>query len=275
MPYTLAILSGGGGVGKTTLCAALGARLAAAGRRVLVVDCCAGFRRLDMALGMESRVLFDAADAACGVCEPQRAVVRDSTRMLPDLLAAPFDADTHPDEDLWARMLSELRGGYDWIAFDAPAGTGVWSMLPARLADRAYIVLTPDDGSMRCAGRVLDCLRAEGLDRVHPPSLIVNRCDLSLMRENLQYAPGTVAQTLDAAVAGVVPEDEGLRLAYARAELDGMDSRSRIVMELDALARRTMGAPIPKGWEYTPPGARMLRLGLRGGGGASLKEVWT
>ncbi|MDR1600310.1 MAG: hypothetical protein LBS11_10660 [Oscillospiraceae bacterium] len=275
MAYTLAFLSGDGGVGKTTLCAALGARLAAAGRKALVIDCCAGFRRLDMALGMESRVLFDAADAASGVCGSARAVARDSTRTLPDLLAAPFDADVHPDEDLWARMLSELKARYDWIAFDAPAGTGVWPMLPARLADRAYIVLTPDDGSMRCAGRVLDKLRAEGHDRAQPPSLVVNKSDLALIEENLQYPPDVVARTLDARVAGVVPEDGSLRLAYARASLDGLDPRSTTVMELDALARRTMGAPVPKGWELARPGSTRSRLRLPWAGKPSLKEVWT
>ncbi|GHU67692.1 hypothetical protein FACS1894184_08010 [Clostridia bacterium] len=279
MAFTLALLSGDGGVGKTTLCAALGARAAAAGRKALVIDCNAGFRRLDMALGMESRVMFDAADAASGVCDPVRAIVHDSSGTLPDLLAAPFDVDIHPDEDLWLSMLAALQPHYDWIAFDAPTGTGVWSTLPSRLAERAYVVLTPDDGSMRCAERVLDKLRAEGHDRAQPPSLIINKMNPAFIEDNLQYPPNTVAQTLDTPVIGVIPEDEVLRAAYARAALGDLNSRSSIAMELDALLRRTMGAPVPKTWELTAkpflsnPILSRLKLGFDTK--PILKEVWS
>ncbi|MDR2657573.1 MAG: AAA family ATPase [Oscillospiraceae bacterium] len=273
--YVLAILSGDGGVGKTTLCAAMGARLAAAGRKALVIDGNAGFRRLDMALGMESRVLFDAADAASGACDPLRAVVHDGARALPDMLAAPFDADVHPDEDLWARVIAAFRTRYDWIAFDAPTGIGVWSMLPARLADRTYVALTPDDGSMRCAERVLDKLRAEGHDRAQPPSLIINKVNMRLIADELQYEPNIVAMTLDTRVTGVILEDEGLRLAYARARLDEMDGRSSVAMELDALTRRTMGAPVPKEWTLLRPRSWPSRLRLGVVSKSALKEVWS
>ena len=45
------LVSGKGGVGKSTLAAALGAHLALAGRRVALVDLNTGMRGLDMLLG--------------------------------------------------------------------------------------------------------------------------------------------------------------------------------------------------------------------------------
>ncbi|GHU73029.1 site-determining protein [Clostridia bacterium] len=274
MSFIIALLSGDGGVGKTTLVAALGARLAAAGRKALVIDCCAGFRRLDMMLGMESRVMYDAGDAASGYCQPERAVLRDSARKLPDLLAAPYDADTPPDEDLWARMLDSYRKQYDWIALDTPTGTGPWAMMAARLADRAYVVLSPDDGSMRSAERVLERLRLEGHERSQSAMLIINKLRLSYIDQGIQYAPDVVIQTLDAQVVGVIPEDENLRMAAALARLDELDAKAPVVLELDALARRTMGAPLPKGWMVAKSSRFLQNIGVKSGTKATLKEVW-
>ena len=48
----MAVLSGKGGTGKTTVCAGLALELAAQGCRVLCIDLDVGLRNLDIALGM-------------------------------------------------------------------------------------------------------------------------------------------------------------------------------------------------------------------------------
>ena len=52
MGTVMAVLSGKGGTGKTTVCAGLGAALAELGLRVLCIDLDVGLRNLDIALGM-------------------------------------------------------------------------------------------------------------------------------------------------------------------------------------------------------------------------------
>ncbi|HBJ16420.1 MAG TPA: septum site-determining protein MinD, partial [Clostridiales bacterium] len=52
MGEVLAVLSGKGGTGKTSVCAALATALAEAGKRVLSIDCDVGLRNLDISLGM-------------------------------------------------------------------------------------------------------------------------------------------------------------------------------------------------------------------------------
>ena len=54
----IAVLSGKGGTGKTSLCAALGTNLAAAGYRVLCVDADVGLRNLDISLGLSETVSY-------------------------------------------------------------------------------------------------------------------------------------------------------------------------------------------------------------------------
>ena len=45
----LAVLSGKGGTGKTSVCAALACALAEEGKKVLCIDCDVGLRNLDIA----------------------------------------------------------------------------------------------------------------------------------------------------------------------------------------------------------------------------------
>ena len=54
MGELIAIVSGKGGTGKTTLCAGVAEALAQSGEYVLCIDCDVGLRNLDIALGMSS-----------------------------------------------------------------------------------------------------------------------------------------------------------------------------------------------------------------------------
>src|SRR6266567_1159089 len=114
MAKVVVVTSGKGGVGKTTSTAALGAALAKAGQKVVVVDFDVGLRNLDLVMGAERRVVFDLisvikelrekfdwvicdspagiergatlamrfADAAVVVTNPEVSSVRDSDRII-------------------------------------------------------------------------------------------------------------------------------------------------------------------------------------------------
>ena len=66
MGTVTAIVSGKGGTGKTTLCAAVASCLAAEGRRVLCVDLDVGLRNLDILLGMAELPILPFTEVAAG-----------------------------------------------------------------------------------------------------------------------------------------------------------------------------------------------------------------
>ena len=80
MARTIVVVSGKGGVGKTTVTANLGRALAARGRRVTLVDADIGLNNLDVALDLEDRVVYDILDVADGRIEPAEALVGSSLR---------------------------------------------------------------------------------------------------------------------------------------------------------------------------------------------------
>src|SRR5438309_3999801 len=116
MAKVLVVTSGKGGVGKTTSTAAIGAALAQAGEKVVVVDFDVGLRNLDLVLGAERRVVFDLINVVQGVAKLSQALIRDKRLetlwLLPASQTRDKDALTN---DGVGQVIAELRGKFDWV----------------------------------------------------------------------------------------------------------------------------------------------------------------
>ena len=63
MSEVIVVTSGKGGVGKTTTTANVGTGLAAAGKKVALIDTDIGLRNLDVVMGLENRIVYNLAVA--------------------------------------------------------------------------------------------------------------------------------------------------------------------------------------------------------------------
>ena len=66
MGIVIAVISGKGGVGKTTTTANVGLGIAMNNKKCVVVDFDIGQRNLDMILGLENRVVYDMVQVMDG-----------------------------------------------------------------------------------------------------------------------------------------------------------------------------------------------------------------
>ena len=66
MGELIAVLSGKGGTGKTSVCAAVATALARMGESVLCIDCDIGLRNLDISLGMSQSAALSFLDVCSG-----------------------------------------------------------------------------------------------------------------------------------------------------------------------------------------------------------------
>ena len=82
MARKIVLTSGKGGVGKTTVCANLGANLAKLGFRVVLLDVDIGLNNLDVVMGVENQVVFDITDVIMGRCRARQALVQDKKYLL-------------------------------------------------------------------------------------------------------------------------------------------------------------------------------------------------
>ena len=80
MGRAIAITSGKGGVGKSSVCINLGIVLAQMGYQVCLIDVDLGLKNLDVMLGLENRVIYDLRDVMEGVCPLNKAILKEIGR---------------------------------------------------------------------------------------------------------------------------------------------------------------------------------------------------
>ena len=212
MGQIVAVTSGKGGTGKTTISAAVAGCLAAEGKRVLCIDADIGLRNLDISLGMADLATISFTDVM-----NERYALSDATASedIPGLflLTAPIveRAETI-DLDRFGKLLDEVRAQFDYCIIDAPAGLGIGFKLAVQFADRVLVVTGADPASMRDAAGTADRLTQMGKEDVR---LVVNRITPRLFRV-MRLTVDDVMDEVGLPLLGIVPEDPNVMLAAAR-----------------------------------------------------------
>ena len=211
MGELIAVLSGKGGTGKTSVCAGIASALSLMGEKVLCIDCDIGLRNLDIALGMSQVGALSFLDVCQGGYDLQMAARHP---VYPNLqfLTAPANCPVGDiDPIAFSAMLNHARRYYSYVFLDAPAGIEDGFRLAARYADRILLVTGPDPAAVRDASRAGEVLELMGKTNIR---LIVNRID----RKTASLLKITVDDIMDQAglpLIGVVPEDQSVILAAA------------------------------------------------------------
>ena len=209
MGEVLAVLSGKGGTGKTSVCAGIATALAESGCRVLCIDCDVGLRNLDISLGMSDSGALSFQDVCANGYGVDRA---EAHPVYPNLffLTAPMNCGVDQiDPEGFGEMLHRARRMYDYIFLDAPAGVDAGFRLVTRNADRCLVVTGAGPAAVRDASRVGELLELAGKQNVR---LIVNRVD----RDMLSAVRVTIDDVMDTSglpLLGVVLEDPSVTLA--------------------------------------------------------------
>ncbi len=210
MGEVITILSGKGGTGKTTLCAAIATCLAAEKKRVLCIDADIGLRNLDIALGMDKEQYYISfMDVIKGHYSLTDAAIHPR---LPELrlLSSPYrEGEDEIDLPSFGRLIKQIKREYDFCLIDSPAGIGKGFRLATAFADRGLVIATPDPASLRDAERAADIAAMAGMGEQH---LIVNRVD----RKLFSRTPWTIDYMMDETglqLLGLVPEDKNVLMS--------------------------------------------------------------
>jgi len=251
MAKVLVVTSGKGGVGKTTSAAALGAALAQGGQSVVVIDFDVGLRNLDLVMGAERRVVFDLINVVQGVAKLPQALIRDKRIDTLWLLPASQtrDKDALTEEGV-ARVISELRGKFDWVICDSPAGIERGATLAMRFADVAVIVTNPEVSSVRDSDRMIGLLdskteRAEKGERIEK-HILITRYDPARAARGEMLNIEDVLEILSTPLIGIIPEsEEVLRASNLGSPITLSNAASAPARAYLAAARRLKGEDVP------------------------------
>lgn len=243
MGKIIIVASGKGGTGKTTMTSHIGARLADMGHLTVLVDADAGFRNLDIALGMESSIVFDYSDYINGASELDDILVKSAGLENLYFVPAPQSvATTDFDEEKTAQFWEGLRNRFEFVLADAPAGMGDGFMFAAKYADEGIIVAAPETSSLRDADRVITELEEQGVETIR---LILNRMKPELVDKKVHMNVDDCMDVLSIPILGIVPEDaavtESMAIGNPYIASDGYGSGTAF----GNIAGRLLGESIP------------------------------
>lgn len=242
----IVITSGKGGVGKTTTTANLGMALASMGEKVALVDADIGLRNLDLALGLENRIVYDIVDVVEGRAEIRKALIKDKRHNTLVLLPAAQTRDksaVNPEQ--MRQVLDSLQAeGFTFILIDCPAGIEQGFKNAVAGANEAIVVTNPEMSSVRDADRIIGLLESEGLKN---PMLIVNRLRPKMVKEQEMLAVEDVQEVLGNSVRliGIVPDDESIITSTNRGEPASLAESSMAGLAFRNIARRLNGENVP------------------------------
>lgn len=233
-----------GGVGKSTVTANLGYRLATDGYKTLLVDCDFGIRSLDLILGAENRVVFDIRDVALRGIEFRRAVICDKRSDNLDFCAAPAGADEPIEPAVFRATISRIaeEQNYDFILLDTPGDEGATFAMAASAAESALIVTTMQPTAIRAAERTGASVAETG---IFSQRLIINCYDFSA-----EPPPGqsTVLDIIDKTylqLIGIIPYDSRVPELQTRGALVDEMPRTNTAAAFANIAQRLTGRNVP------------------------------
>ena len=238
MQQRIAVVSGKGGVGKSTVSAGLAQRMAARGHKVLLIDCDIGLRSLDLILGVDEHVLFTWADVALGRCTLKQAVLEVMVFGGIHLLCAPLQ----PERALRDNMLQTLVKScteYDVVLIDAPAGIGFGFRAAVLACSRCLIVATPDPICVRSVAAASRQAARLGCEDIR---LLINRFDRRQALRGEFLLIDDVIDLTETQLIGVVPQETRL---FARTANGAPLQESIVTQALARVAARLDGENVP------------------------------
>lgn len=233
-----------GGVGKSTVSANLGIRLALDGWRTLIIDCDFGVRSLDLIMGLEDEVVFDITDIILHGISPEKALIRDSRSENLFFCSAPYSYNNELEPEPFRTAVRDIGGkmNLDYIIIDTPGDTGSPFRLAASAADTALVVSTYQPASIRAAERtgillnelgvqskylIINCFSADGIEFGIRPSI-------------LEVIDKTCLQLI-----GIIPYDAALGEQQAKGEDVFTLHRSNAASAFVNISKRLTGKSIP------------------------------
>lgn len=227
MADVIGFVSGKGGMGKTALCASLATALAAAGKRVLCIDCDDGAGDLDAYLGLGQTPDITYPEVCRGAYTLEQATVHPD---LPKLrfLAAPASRELVDTAD-FAALMAQAKRSFDYIFLDNSPFVGH--------ADRVVLVTYPNPAAIRGARRMADKLELQGLTNVR---LLVNFIDKKEMAA-LDLTVDDVMDQVGLPLLGIVPKDGAVTLACAAGKILHKATKKGAAAAAERIAHRIQG----------------------------------
>ena len=236
MARIISVLSGKGGVGKTTLVSNLGAALIKRGKNVIIIDANVTTPNLSLHLGIPFYpvTLHDVLKNDVPI---ESAVYNHHTglRVIPASLSV--EALKNVNMDKLEKALSNLFDKTDIIIVDAAAGLGKEALAAMTVADELIVITNPELPAVTDA---LKTIKIAQDNKTKVLGVVVNR--VKGLKHELSMSE--IKSMLDVPIISIVPEDLAVPRSIAKkTPVVHHKPRSKSSLEFQRLALRILGDP--------------------------------
>lgn len=206
MGRVIAIVSGKGGVGKTTLTANLGVTLAKFNQSVCLVDGDFGLNNLDVAIGLENRVVYDIMDVLSGKCRLSQGLIKDP--IIPNLYliaSTKHNSNKMIGKDDFKAVILDLARVFDYVLIDSPAGIDFGFERAILPAEEVMVVVTPNISSLRDANKAI--MHTKSIKEIEV-KVVANRMRPDMLKSGEMLGIKDIKDLLGEEIVGVIPESK-------------------------------------------------------------------
>jgi flagellar biosynthesis protein FlhG len=250
VPRVIAVASGKGGVGKTSVCVNLATALVNTGERTLLLDTDLGLANVDVMLGLSPR--FTLADVFAGRCELRDTLIEGPNGLwvVPAASGKREMTELLPQQHVGlVHAFSQLDLPLDVMVVDNAAGIADGVLTFCQAAQDVIVVVCDEPASVTDAYALIKVLsRERGVTRVQVlANQVEHQREGRALFEKLERVS---AKFLDVTLnyLGAIPRDEWLRRAIQRQEavVDAFPSAPSAIAFRD-IARRSRKWQSPLG----------------------------
>ena len=206
MGEIIAVTSGKGGVGKSSVTLNLGEVLAQKGYKVVLIDMDLGLRNLDVLMGLENRVIYDMKDVILSKCSLQQALIKDKKQenlyLLPACKSVRLESF---DPKALEVIIHHLQKEFDYVFLDSAAGLEKGFTYSISYAQRILLVTTLDYTALQDADRVIGLLYQSQHNHIQ---LIINKINPRYVEKGISVSLKEALSYLSVDLLGIVYEDE-------------------------------------------------------------------
>lgn len=239
MSKIIAVTSGKGGTGKSTVCAGLGYTLAKQGHRTLIIELDFGLRCLDIMFGVENSIQSDLGDVLSGKKQVLDAVSQVPMASNLSILCAPKTLTTVTAEQI-VDICRSIKKYFEYIIIDTGAGINSHVFDIVEQANLILVVTTPDPVCIRDASLMSDEFYNRGNKSQR---LIINKISKRVIGNELVGHLDEIIDKIGVQLIGVIPDDFKMTVATGKGEPIPTDSGA--LKAFDAISKRLGGEFVP------------------------------
>lgn len=205
----LSILSGTGGVGKSTFCVNIATALAMQQNKVLILDLNQKFRMIDLYLGIENLVMYDLNDYLEHLCQYDEIKRKIFTNLDLYVILSRQNFEEKIDNTI-EKFISDIKSEFDFIIINLPSGYLPEMDKIINITDLSIMISTTDFAVVRNTQRLEDEIIKQGARERY---LILNKMLDTFHKEQAGHDLIVMEDLFRTDILGFIPYDINIRLA--------------------------------------------------------------